>query len=71
MSKVVSALIVAAGLAAGMSIITSAPLSAHIVPAPCDFITGGGFIFTDLGAKTNFGAHGGANTVDSGGTSIT
>jgi len=29
------------------------------VPAPCDFITSGGFVFTDGGAEANFGAHGG------------
>ncbi|MGH8708851.1 MAG: post-COAP-1 domain-containing protein [Burkholderiales bacterium] len=32
---------------------------AHFVPAPCDFITGGGWVFADSGAKANFGAHGG------------
>ncbi len=32
---------------------------AHFVPAPCDFITGGGFVFNDSGARVNFGAHGG------------
>src|SRR3989337_1110244 len=32
---------------------------AHFVPAPCDFITGGGWVFTNSGAKANFGAHGG------------
>jgi hypothetical protein len=32
---------------------------AHFVPAPCDFITGGGWVFADSGAKVNFGAHGG------------
>ena len=29
------------------------------VPSPCDFITAGGFVLTDSGAKANFGAHGG------------
>ena len=29
------------------------------VPVPCDFITGGGFVFLDLGARANFGSHGG------------
>jgi hypothetical protein len=29
------------------------------VPSPCDFITGGGFVFTDSGARANFGSHGG------------
>jgi hypothetical protein len=33
--------------------------NAHFVPAPCDFITGGGWVFTNSGAKANFGAHGG------------
>src|SRR5438093_1940082 len=32
---------------------------AHFVPAPCDFITGGGWVIGDSGAKVNFGAHGG------------
>jgi len=32
---------------------------AHWVPAPCDFITGGGWVWNDFGAKVNFGAHGG------------
>jgi hypothetical protein len=39
--------------------IVSVPANAHFVPAPCDFITGGGFIITDSGAKANFGSHGG------------
>ena len=58
MSKVVSAFIAAAVVAAAL-IITRAPAIAHFVPAPCDFITGGGFIFTDYAEKANFGAHGG------------
>src|SRR5258707_12770104 len=29
------------------------------VPSPCDFITGGGFVFTDSAAEANFGSHGG------------
>ena len=39
-----------------------APLesNAHWVQAPCDFITGGGFVWTDdQVAHVNFGAHGG------------
>jgi hypothetical protein len=32
---------------------------AHFTPAPCDFITGGGWVLSDSGAKVNFGAHGG------------
>ena len=39
---------------------TSTPASAHWVPIPCDFITGGGFVFRDIDyAQANFGAHGG------------
>lgn len=34
--------------------------SAHDVPPPgCDFLTGGGFIIRDNGAKANFGVGGG------------
>jgi hypothetical protein len=29
------------------------------VPSPCDFVTSGGFVFTDTGKEANFGAHGG------------
>lgn len=29
------------------------------VPSPCDFVTSGGFVYTDSGHKANFGAHGG------------
>lgn len=43
----------------GLVMITSVPAVAHFVPAPCDFITGGGFVFTNAGARANFGSHGG------------
>lgn len=39
--------------------LTAGPAYAHFVPAPCDFITGGGWVLGDTGAKVNFGAHGG------------
>jgi hypothetical protein len=29
------------------------------VPLPCDFVTSGGFVRTDVGAMANFGSHGG------------
>jgi hypothetical protein len=29
------------------------------VPDPCDFVTGGGFVFKDTGASANHGSHGG------------
>lgn len=32
---------------------------AHFVPAPCDFITGGGWVLNNAGDKVNFGSHGG------------
>ena len=32
---------------------------AHFVPAPCDFITGGGWVLSDTAGFVNFGAHGG------------
>lgn len=48
---------IAASLILGLLLGSSA--DAHFVPAPCDFITGGGFVFTDTGPMANFGAHGG------------
>src|SRR5258708_3393588 len=45
-------LVLAGALAAGSAY-------AHFVPAPCDFITGGGFVMGDSGQRVNFGAHGG------------
>ena len=32
---------------------------AHVVPQPCDFTTGGGFVFKDDGNRVNFGIVGG------------
>jgi hypothetical protein len=39
--------------------LTAGSAYAHLVPAPCDFITGGGWVMGDFGAKVNFGAHAG------------
>jgi len=39
--------------------LTTDSASAHFVPAPCDFITGGGWVLNDAGDKVNFGSHGG------------
>ncbi len=58
MSRGVSVLSVAA-LVAAVLVLASAPASAHFVPVPCDFVTSGGFVFTDSGDNANFGAHGG------------
>ena len=49
-------------LAAGIAVPTTA--SAHMVPAPCDFVTGGGFVFKDDGSMANFGVHGGCKNGD-------
>src|SRR5437660_11232120 len=39
--------------------LTAGSAYAHFVPAPCDFITGGGWVTDDAGAQVDFGAHGG------------
>jgi len=57
MRKTIYTLIATPLLLAGA--LTAGSAYAHFVPAPCDFITGGGFVFTDSGARANFGAHGG------------
>ncbi|HYX68465.1 MAG TPA: post-COAP-1 domain-containing protein [Terriglobales bacterium] len=36
-----------------------APAAAHVLPVPCDFTTGGGFVLTDQGNHGNFGLVGG------------
>lgn len=48
----------AISLAFAGALATSAA-NAHFVPAPCDFITGGGWVLNDAGDKVNFGSHGG------------
>lgn len=41
-------------------VLIGVPVQAHEVPPPgCDFLTGGGFIIRDSGAKANFGVGGG------------
>jgi hypothetical protein len=44
-------------LAASISV--STPVRAHWAPSPCDFVTGGGFLFKDNGERVNYGVHGG------------
>jgi hypothetical protein len=39
--------------------LTAGTARAHFVPAPCDFITGGGWVLNDAGDNVNFGSHGG------------
>ena len=61
MFKLIKASAVAAIGAAGVLIFTTVPVRAghFYVPTQCDFITGGGFIFTNINEKANFGAHAG------------
>jgi hypothetical protein len=47
------------GLILALLTFRSAPAIAHIVPSPCDFTTGGGFVLTDNGNHANFGLVGG------------
>jgi hypothetical protein len=39
----------------GLLTFKSAPVYAHVVPSPCDFTTGGGFVITNNGNHANFG----------------
>jgi len=39
--------------------LTAGTARAHFVPAPCDFITSGGWVLDDAAAFINFGVHGG------------
>src|SRR5205823_10975377 len=49
-----------AGLTAAVVIFTGTRVAkAHVVPFPCDFTTGGGFVITDNGYHANFGLVGG------------
>jgi len=46
----------AGGLVAAVLMFRSTPVvDAHVVPAPCDFTTGGGFVITDHDNHANFG----------------
>src|SRR6266571_6004958 len=47
--------IMAGGLLVGLLTLRSTPVYAHVVPAPCDFTTGGGFVITNEGNHANFG----------------
>ncbi len=57
-SNLVAALSVVGGLvAAALLMLKTIPADAHMVPSPCDFTTGGGFVITDPpnNAHANFG----------------
>ena len=63
--KFISALTLAGAIAAlGVGIATPLAAQAHMTPAPCDFVTSGGFVFKDDGYRANFGAHGGCKNGD-------
>ena len=58
--KSISVLALAGSVAAAMlGISTPMQAQAHMVQAPCDFITSGGFVFKDNKAMANFSADGG------------
>ena len=58
--KSISVLALAGSIAAAMlGISTPMQAQAHMVQAPCDFITSGGFVFKDNKAMANFSADGG------------
>jgi hypothetical protein len=59
-----TALALAGSFAALTFAFAPATASAHLVPAPCDFVTGGGFVFKDDGLMTNFGVHAGCKNGD-------
>lgn len=66
---ILTAAIVAAGVLLALQGFRAAPVYANIVPSPCDFTTGGGFILiapgtassplAETGQKANFGFVGG------------
>ena len=63
--KRISAVALAGTLAAAaIGICAPAEVQAHMVQAPCDFITSGGFVFKDSGAMANFGADAGCKHND-------
>src|SRR5438094_5842562 len=57
-------MLAAGGLVVAAFALTRSRARAQAVPEPCDFITSGGFVFKDDGARANFGAHGGCKNGD-------
>jgi len=70
-SKLLVPALVSAGILAAALVLRTAPAAAHVVPSPCDFTTGGGWILipsgtttgtsglAESGDKANFGIVGG------------
>jgi hypothetical protein len=54
-----ASVLLAGGLLMAALMIRPTTIKAHIVPSPCDFTTGGGFVLTDNGNHANFGLVGG------------
>jgi len=59
LSKLLAFGLAAAGTLVAALTFRTVPADAHIVPSPCDFTTGGGFVITDNGNNANFGLVGG------------
>src|SRR4029077_5736518 len=57
--QLVALALLSSGLFVGLLTFRSTPVYAHLVPSPCDFTTGGGFVITDNGNHANFGLVGG------------
>src|SRR5260370_38589552 len=53
-----TALLTGAPMVVMMSV-KATPVAAHVLPAPCDFTTGGGYVLNDDGTHVNFGIVGG------------
>ncbi|HZZ94579.1 MAG TPA: post-COAP-1 domain-containing protein [Usitatibacter sp.] len=62
LSRFIAVAAAVVALAAGVAVPMQA--QAHWVPAPCDFITSGGFVFKDDGQRANFSADGGCRNGD-------
>ena len=58
-AKVIPTLFIVALVASALMFRDTPVAKAHIVPSPCDFTTGGGFVLTDSGNHANFGLVGG------------
>jgi hypothetical protein len=54
-AKVICTLAAGALLTVILMLRTTSTVSAHVLPSPCDFTTGGGFVITDQGNHANFG----------------
>lgn len=58
-AALVAVLVPLASVAATPAVASAEGTGGMAVPAPCDFVTSGGFVVNDPGGKVTFGAHGG------------